>query len=172
MNSHDDEARILARIAAMDGFTAILALETWLATATGLKADPRALIKAFPSDIFGVDGATLAEWSEDDWIAASPLDRETSAEAARLLLAAAYRAPASSAEVAAAIDDPRDTKLKAGPTLRVGAFAIALMLVAATDVKVDVGPVKIHKLAIDAETIVALTKLVGVVREGLPIPRP
>lgn len=63
---------------------------------------------------------------------------------------------------------PGDRKLKAGITVKIGAMATALMLVASTGLEGEIGGIKIKKEPLTAETIIALSELVSTLRGALP----
>lgn len=166
---------LMTRLAALDDFVVTLAFESWLSRMEMLVVDEKAMIAGLPADVIGIEGKTLADWASDPRTAELPLDAALSAAAARTILTAAAGDPALRPDVEWALDHPDDSKLKAGVTVKIGALATALMLVASTGFKFRTANLEITKEPLRVESIVALTNLVKTIRGVAPdvaLPKP
>jgi hypothetical protein len=177
MNDADNPVidSLTTRLAALDDFVVALAFETWLFRVETLVVDEKAMITGLPADVIGIDGKTLADWASDARTAELPLDAALSATAVRTILTAAAGDPALRPELEWALDHPDDTELKAGVTVKIGALATALMLVASTGFEFRTANLKITKEPLRVESIVALTNLVKTIRGATPavaLPKP
>lgn len=167
---NEPNIQVLSLIAAADDFRVTLMFETFLhlVTESGHQADE--VIRGFPPEVLGVSQAEILTWIDDDFVSEVPASRAFSTEFCRSVLALAAVQPAIQSFATRAVTHPDDDKLKAGVTVKIGAMATALMLVASTGFEIDLGGVKIHKEPLTAETIIALSGLVASLRGELPPP--